>query len=377
MMNPKNPSDKFDSWIKKYGTPIWILKDNEIKKSVESMRRNYPNIDVDFSSKTIGWPQATKVLSKYFDGVTASCKDELAYLLKAGIPAASLIWWGSGKTTAEMTQHLSQGIGRIVLDNERELGTLLNIEINNQLNTTISIRIRAEKKSTPSGYQRFGIELDAAMDALITLRERGFSNIGIAYHADIMESNPEQWAMPRKQIYNKLKALMDNLENLHFDLGGGLPPLSLMGKESFNSFLDALNTYIDIPIKLMVCFGRAIVADAGFCLCRVVDIRELNDHRAIFVDVGSNLLIPLTSATFYAVSDVEGSKRPCKIYDTYSSYGIIDGDAILSTEISIGDLLIIKRTGAYTWSLRSSAIHRIGTGLLVADDGTILHELIE
>ncbi len=369
-----NCAKHIPDWVARFGTPLWVFNLAVVRRIADKIDQQFPNIGLELAAKSIGWPSAAKLLSSYFDGIMVCTVDELRNLLAKGMEPQCVVWYGAGRTGEEMLPVLEKNLGRIVLDSEREVENLISLKRDSQAIGTISIRVAPEGYCPSKGYERFGMPLRSAIETLRQLAGCRYSRIGLAYHADVMEMNPDNWRLPRRRLIDALATVNLPGTNIHADLGGGLPPFSLLGTEGLSLYLKGLSDCGDI--HLTICLGRALVADAGWAVATVVSVKEVPNRTWVMVDAGANVLVPLPSSRFRVESFSGEPRRPCTVADAYSSFGILDSDAQLPVNLKPGDKLIIRRAGAYTWSMRSSVIAASGTALLV-DDGIILEHMLD
>jgi diaminopimelate decarboxylase len=297
-------------------------------------------------------------------GADVVSEGELRRALAAGVPPQRVVFSGVGKTRAELEAALAAGLHQINVESVPELRRLSEIAVAQGRVAPVAIRVNPDvdahthaKISTGMKENKFGIDLDAAVDAYRLARDlSGIEPVGLAVHigSQLVDLEPYRLAFARvADLVLELRRL--GLTVSRIDLGGGLgvryraehPPepesYALLVRQAFG------------PLDLAMTFepGRALAAPAGLLVARVVHIKQGAAKRFIIVDAAMNDLIrpalydawhdivpvtlPAVDAVF-ARGDVVGPV--CETADTFAA----DRDL---PPLAEGDLVAFAGAGAY------------------------------
>lgn len=353
--------------IRKYKTPLWCINLDKIKSNISILRTNYPTLKIGYVAKTLGFKRIIPELSNLFDSYTAVSLDEVNNLISSGIETSKIIWWGAGRDTSLLKAGIQKGVGKIIFDSELELKNFFKIK--HLLKNNGSIGLRIQSNNIENNYCRFGININESVQIIKNLLKVVEHPIGIAFHGEINCNNIQEWIDNRKNILIKFDEIITKRKDFWFDLGGGLSSIRLF-KQNMNNFIDLIK-YGNIDSYISI--GRAIVNDAGFVITKIIDKKQTGNKEWLIVDVGSNLLLPLTHSNYKSLAFKRGLNKKYNIGDPYTSYGLIQEGANLPNSIQVGDLLLIKNTGAYTWSLQTNKIWKNSNAIIFNDNMNILY----
>jgi len=229
---------------------------------------------------------------------------ELKRALAAGIPANRVVFSGVGKTDHELAEALDAGIFCFNAESESELAALSAIAVQKGVRAPVSLRVNPDVKSgthakisTGEKETKFGIPVSRARQIYAEAAAMpGLKVAGVDMHIGSQITTLEPFDNAFTVMGDLLDALRaDGHAISHVDLGGGLgvpyedaradPPLphdyaALVARHS-NRF----------GCTVVVEPGRAIAANAGILLTRVIHRKEAEQKTFIVVDAAMNDLI--------------------------------------------------------------------------------------
>ena len=296
---------------------------------------------------------------------------ELTRALAGGIPASRIVYSGVGKSEAELLAALEAGIHQINIESEPELRQLIRITAATGLPCAAALRVNPDieagahhKISTGRATDKFGVAMDRAAGLFAMARGTGVALTGLAMHIGSQIVTLD----PFRQAYARLDALASELRATGFiidrlDLGGGFgvtyedetPPaasdFAALARQAFPGFTG----------RIGVEPGRALVANAGVLVTRVLCVKRAEGRVFVVVDAGMNDLI--RPALYEAVHRIIPLRQPapdagtllCDIVGPVCETGdIFAADRVLPGDVSAGDYLAILSAGAYGSSMAST-----------------------
>jgi diaminopimelate decarboxylase len=162
------------------------------------------------------------------------------------------------------------------------------------------------------------------------------------------------------------------------NLGGGIGIEDGPGEPrpiDLDAFADRLATRAAAtPYRLAIEPGRALIARAGSLLYRVITVKRQGSRRFVVVDGGMTdnprpLLYGARHPADLIASDAAGKPAPATLAGRSCENDEI-GEYELPEDVAAGDLIAMRYTGAYTFSM-SSNYNRFGKpAVLFVRDGT-------
>ncbi len=367
------------------GTPVYIYSRAAIARNWHAFREHFaPQHRLCYAVKANGNLSILRLLAELGAGFDIVSDGELQSVLRAGGKPEQIIFSGVGKSTAEINTAITTGIFCFNVESPAELqrinhlatqlGQVVNVAL--RINPDIDAQTHAHI-ATGRKHNKFGIDSDAVITIANDIVQcHAVRLIGLACH---IGSQITQLA-PFEQALQHLLALYHRLQQaghvIHYlNVGGGLgihyhgetPP-------SVAAYAHALQRILgDVPVKLIVEPGRALVGNAGVLLTRIEYLKESDHKNFAIVDAGMNDLIrPALYDAWHQVSPVLPRHGTKKCYDIVgpvcesADYLAKDRELCLET----GDLLVIDNCGAYGASMSSNYNARAKPAAVMVDGDT-------
>jgi diaminopimelate decarboxylase len=352
-----------------------------IKAFTEAFSNLYPESRIVYASKAFINLGLAKLLSGYGLGFDVVSGGELAVLKAAGISPGSVYFHGNNKSSLELREAVSWGIGCIVVDGFRELELLDAIA--GELGRQQPIMIRVSPNVDPHTHHhtttgtldsKFGIPISTgqAREAVkLAIAAEHLDLRGLHFHlgSPIFELDPYTTAVNLVLEFSS-QMREEGMDLREFSPGGGFaiaytdedePPDA---REYAAAIVGALKQSCDkFDMKypaLTVEPGRAIVGRAGVALYTVGSIKRVPGVRTyVAVDggMGDNIRPALYGAKYEAIVANrinEEAEQKVTIVGKYCESGdILVEDAILPS-VQEGDIVAIPASGAYAPSMAST-----------------------
>lgn len=294
---------------------------------------------------------------------------ELRRVIKAGGDPHKVIFSGVGKTEEEIAFALEHDILCLNIESEPEVDVISKVAARVGKVARVALRVNpnVDAKTHPSistglKNNKFGIAIEKAFDIYKRIHnDKNLEVSGIDCHigSQMTSGAPILEALDRLiELNNKLK---DNGINIdHIDIGGGLgvtycdetPP-------SPYEYIQAVAQRLsDTNIAIYVEPGRAMVANAGILVTKILYKKHTDTKNFAIVDAGMNDLI--RPALYNSrMNIVEVIKRDSKDLDIYDVVGpVCESDDYLGHDrklaIESGDYLAVRGAGAYGSSMSSN-----------------------
>ncbi|GAB2956429.1 diaminopimelate decarboxylase [Amycolatopsis acidiphila] len=344
-----------------FGTPLQLLDETEVRHRARAFRQALPEAEVVFAGKSLPCRSVFRWLADEELSLDVCSAGELAAARTAGIPAARILMHGNVKTDEDLEAALSYGVGRIVLDSFDEMDQLAGTAQPVLIRVTPGIDAHTHPAVTTGvDGQKFGFPLDTVPDAARQTAANGLRLVGLHCHLGSQITRVSVY----EDAVRRLIGLGLPIEQL--DLGGGFAAPYCVGDQPFDltGFANRIRAALAhectrqrIPLpRLVIEPGRAIVANAGVTLYRVIAVKpgfvavdggmSDNPRPALYgARYTARLVGRHTRAPRHAVTVVG---RHCEAGD------ILAQDVPLPDDVHAGDLLAVPVTGAYHHALASN-----------------------
>src|SRR5579871_2461312 len=216
------------------GTPVYVYSRATLTRHARVFRDAFAGIartHIAFAVKANPNLAVLKVLAGEGYGADVVSGGEFDRALKAGIPAADVVFSGVGKSSAELTRALEAGLGQFNRESEEEGIDLAAIAAARGLTARATLRVNPDvdagthgKISTGKAENKFGVPYDRAGAIYARLSALpGLEMRGLAVHIGSQLAKLD----PLEAAFVKMGALMRDLRAqgltvTHMDLGGGV-----------------------------------------------------------------------------------------------------------------------------------------------------------
>jgi len=354
-----------------YGSPCYIY-------SRATLERHWKAFDLAFGDQAHLICYAVKansniallnLLARLGSGFDIVSLGELERVLAAGGEAKKIVFSGVGKREDEILAALKIGIRCFNIEVTDELDRINRLAGQLGVIAPVSFRVNPDVDANTHPYistglkeNKFGIDIEQALTEYRRAATLPHINIiGIDCHigSQLTETRPFLDALDKiLDLVSVLKA--DGIHLHHLDLGGGLgiryneeePPepadyiaavLKRLGKANFEILLEP---------------GRAIVGNAGILVTQVEYLKPTAHKNFAIVDAAMNDLVrpSLYSAWQEIIPVNQQSNAPEQVWDIVGPV-CETGDFLgkdRALKLSQGDLLAIRSSGAYGFSMSSN-----------------------
>jgi diaminopimelate decarboxylase len=365
------------------GTPLFVYDEDELRRSCREYVAHFGAGNVAYAGKAFLCSAMARLVAEEGLHLDVATGGELHVALRAGFPADRIVFHGNNKSTAELTEALDAGVGRIVADSFDELDRLERLAGRAEP-PSVLVRVTPgveahthEFIETGTLDSKFGFTIrdGVALDAARRVAESPVLRlVGLHSHIGSMIERLDAYARAAAIVVDLCAEVEQStgvrVEELN--MGGGLaarylasdPAMSLAEYAStLKTTLEecAARAGVDPVPRLMVEPGRSISAPAAVTLYRVGTVKTIPGGRTyVAVDGGmsDNPRPVLYGAGYEAYLPARiDDPRPlaCSIAGKHCEQGdLVVADARLPDGVRVDDLLAVPVTGAYGYSMASN-----------------------
>lgn len=389
-----------------YGTPLYIMSEPELESRLGLVRSafldKYPNTYALYASKAMSIAAVYEKVMAAGLSIDVVSRGEMFVALHAGVPADRIHVHGSNKTVQDITFALEHGITHFTIDNMREIGLLSGLAAQHGVDVDVLLRIvpqvvggAHEAIQTGGVDTKFGFPThdDTYLEAVrATLEADRLRLQGIHCHVGSQIQEPTLFINTVKTMVNFIETIRQQTGFTAdvLNIGGGFGVAYLESDDPLD-FADTMTQVMDtliaevnrfgLPLpKIGIEPGRWLVANAGATLYEVGTVKEVSGVRT-YVSVDGGMTDNIRPALYDAEYDVIAATRmneektlEAKIVGACCESGDIISNRSLIPPVEAGDLLLVKATGAYNFSMASNYNQMLRPAVVFVKNGT--HRLV-
>lgn len=375
--------------IDQYGSPCYIY-------SKATLKRHWLAFDNAFGVQKHLICYAVKansniailnLLARLGSGFDIVSIGELERVITAKGDPKKVVFSGVGKREDEIKAALKLGIRCFNIEVPDELDRINQVAGDLGVIAPVSFRVNPNVDAKTHPYistglkeNKFGIDTTAAMGEYLRAAEMAHIKIvGIDCHigSQLTTISPFLGALDKiLQIIDRLKE--KGITLTHIDLGGGLgicyddeaPPEP---KQYVDALLERLG--MDNPYEILLEPGRAIAGNAGILVTKVEYLKKTADKNFAIVDAAMNDLVrPSLYGAWqniipvYLSNNVEMAQWDI-VGPICETGDFLGKDRALA--LKMGDLLAIRSSGAYGYTMSSNYNSRPRVAEIMVDKGEV------
>lgn len=355
-----------------YGTPLFVVDldelDLEIARFSDAFRTR--GITVAYAGKALLLTALAEHLAATPLRLDVCSLGELVTAERGGFPAGRLYFHGCGKTDAELAAIVEGRVAFDVIDNDEELERLAALASDAAATVDVMLRVNTGIEAHTHAFIRtggentkFGFGLDrlpaalARVAALPQLRLIGLhSHIG----SQISETAPFVANLDELIAAADLAASL-GLPVRELICGGGIAVEESLGGArplDFETLAAALVERNAGRYDLAIEPGRALIARAGSSLYRVMAVKTQGRRRFVMIDGGMTdnprpIIYGARHVPEVLAAAALGDEQPATLVGRTCENDEM-GDYVLPAGLAAGDLVAMRVTGAYTYSMASN-----------------------
>jgi ornithine decarboxylase len=339
----------------RFGSPLLVVDCEQVRRQYRSLKAALPGVDLHYALKPL--PHASVVAclrdeGAFFDLATTG---EVELVKDQGIAAERCIHTHPIKRDSDIRDALRYGVTTFVADNPDEIRKFVRYRKRAELLLRVSFR---SPTAVCDLSRKFGCEPGAVLGLIETARRLGVRVRGLSFHVGSQATDPAKYIEAIQACTNLIaEALLAGLPSLDvLDIGGGFPVAyndAVMPIDEFCAPIRAALAGLPKHVRVIAEPGRFIAAPAAIALSTVMGKAKRDGRWWYYLDDGlyGSYSGQLFDHARYPVCALRGGEGLPSVLagPTCDSIDVID-DNILLPELEVGDLVVGRMMGAYTWA---------------------------
>lgn len=365
------PIDKFKS----QKTPFYCYDLNLLQRTLNEIgkqTRDLP-IVVHYAIKANGNSTILRQIANADLGADLVSGGEIRAAIGAGFKTDKMVYSGVGKTDWEIELGLKHNIFCFNVESVPELEVINDIAARLGATANVAIRVNPDIDAhthryitTGTAEDKFGINVEMLDRAVRIARRLPAIHLrGLHFHVGSQITQMKPFAM----LCESVNSLLDYFDRhqITFEMinvGGGLgvdyqkPDVNPI--PDFQHFFDTFRRNLNLrPAQtLHVELGRAITAQCGSLISRVVFVKENRNKKFIILDAGmTDLIRPALYQAEHLITNITSHDAPSDRYDVVGP--ICESSDVFAKDLLLpktqrGDIFAIRSAGAYGESMASN-----------------------
>ena len=350
------PQARGEALAARFGSPLLVVDCDQVRRQYHALKAALPGVDLHYALKPL--PHAAVVAclrdeGAFFDLATTG---EVELVKAQGIAPERCIHTHPIKRDSDIRDALRYGVNLFVADNPDELRKFARYRKRAELLIRVSFR-------SPSAIvdlsRKFGCEPSAVLGLIELARSLGIRVRGLSFHVGSQAGEPSKFVEAIRACTNLVaEALLAGLPALDvLDIGGGFPVQykdAVMPIEQFCAPIRAELAKLPRHVRVIAEPGRFIAAPAAIAIASVMGRAKRDGRWWYYLDDGlygsySGQLFDHAKYPITALRQSEELFPSVLAGPTCDSIDVIDDDLLLP-ELSVGDLVVGRMMGAYTWA---------------------------
>lgn len=361
-----SPAHSFDSTtlteteirglVARFGSPLLVVDCEQVRRQYHALRAALPGVDLHYAMKPL--PHAAVVAclrdeGAFFDLATTG---EVELVKAQGIAAERCIHTHPIKRDSDIRDAMRYGVKIFVADNPEEIRKFARYRKRVELLLRVSFR---SPDAVVDLSRKFGCEPGAVLEMIEQARRLGIRVRGLSFHVGSQATGPAKYIEAIRACTSLIgEALLAGLPSLDIlDIGGGFPVAyndPVMPIDEFCRPIRAELAKLPPHVRVIAEPGRFIAAPAAIAISSVMGKAKRDGRWWYYLDDGlyGSYSGQLFDHAKYPVTTLrqEGERFPSVLAGpTCDSIDVIDDDIALP-ELEVGDLVVGRMMGAYTWA---------------------------
>ena len=356
------------SIAEKHKCPIYVYDGNKIKKQYERLTNAFSsikNLRINYACKALSNISILSLMRSMGSGLDTVSIQEVQLGLKAGFKAENIIFTPNGVSMNEIEKVASLGV-QINIDNL----TILEQFGSKYQDLPVCIRINPHvmaggNSNISVGHidSKFGISIHQIPHILRIVENTKMHINGVHMHtgSDILDI---EVFLHAAEILFETASKFNDLDFIDFGSGFKVPykfgdietNIEELGEKLSKRFHSFCKTY-GKDLELAFEPGKFLVSEAGYFLTKVNAIKQTTSTVFAQVDSGFNHLIrPMLYGSHHEIINISNPKGKERFYTVVGYICETDtfGNNRKISEISEGDILAFKNSGAYCFTMASN-----------------------
>jgi len=351
-------ADAIRHLVARYGSPLFLIDAERLRAQYSSLAAALPGVALHYAVKSLPHPAVLAILRDAGAGFDLATTGEVELMRTLGIAPERCIHTHPIKRDADIRSALAYGVTRFVIDHVEEMRKFTRLR--GRVSLIIRVAFRG-RDALCDLSRKFGCEPEAVAPLLEAAADERLEVEGLSFHAGSQAAAPARHVEAIETCAELLRSAAERGQPLRtLDIGGGFPVDYGAGVAPIGAFCAPIRAALAaLPPGLQILAepGRYLAAPAAVAVSSVMGRAERDGRRWYYLDDGlygsySGQMFDRVRYPLEALVPAGPERASVLAGPTCDSVDVIAEDIMLP-ELKIGDLIVGRMMGAYTWASAS------------------------
>jgi ornithine decarboxylase (EC 4.1.1.17) len=252
--------------LKSVKTPTLVINLERIKERFIELQEALKEAKIYYAVKASDHQEILALLNDLGSGYEVASSWELEKVLRLGVDGSRIISSNPVKPLDFIDYAYKSGIKAFSVDSYKEIDKLKKTAPRSRV--YVRLIVPNEGSDWPL-TNKFGVDVDTALDILEYAKYQGLVPYGITFHVGSQCNNLRNWFIGIKKAWELWeKAIYKDIKLTMLNLGGGIPvnyQYESLSIRDIGSYIEALlqKYFLIKPMEIQIEPGRGLVGDAG------------------------------------------------------------------------------------------------------------------
>jgi ornithine decarboxylase len=346
-------------------TPYLVTDLDTVGRRHAAVTAAMPGVRTCYAMKCNPAPEILRALAARGSGFEVASPGELRTLRALGVDPAGVLYSNPVKSPAHIAEAYAAGLWRFSFDSPDELAKIAE----HAPGSAVYVRLGVDDSTSVFPLSRkFGATVEDAYRLMLLARRLGLRPYGVTFHVGSQCGSAGAWRTAIEQAGVLMSRLLaDGVELAMLNLGGGFPARYVAGVPGIDEIGAEVTAAVrELPYRprtLVAEPGRYLVAEAAVLAATVIGraVRDAQDW--LFIEVGAyNGLMEVLQTPGWEFpmwtslpGHAEAEQTPYTVTGpSCDSSDTVGSGIMLPATMTVGDVLYIGTTGAYTLAYASN-----------------------
>jgi ornithine decarboxylase len=351
--------DEVRRLVATFGSPLLIIDCERVRAQYRRLHKALPGVDLHYALKPLPHPAVVRTVAALGGYLDLATTGEVQLISRLGLDPARCIHTHPIKRDKDIRNALHAGVKVFVADNPDEVRKFRRFRSQAELLLRVSFRAPGAVSDLS---RKFGCDPETALELARLAAKLGITVRGFSFHVGSQAPDPlkhveaiEACVALLKQARREKLGAFDVL-----DIGGGFPIDYTKRVPDIARFCAPIRKALSaVPkhVRIIAEPGRYIAGPAAIGVASVMGRAEREGHWWYYLDDGlygsfSGQLFDHARYPLESLKQGDDLKPSVLAGPTCDSIDVI-AENILLPKLKVGDLIIGRAMGAYTWASAS------------------------
>ncbi len=362
--------------VQRYGSPLFIIDTARARIQYRQLAAALPGVDLHYALKPL--PHASVVQALLEEGAhfDLATNGEVDLVQRSGVAPQRCIHTHPIKRDSDIRTAMAYGVDHFVIDNADELRKF--VKYRNRAALLIRVSFRSPDAVCDLS-KKFGCAPGAVAELLALAAELRIKIVGLSFHVGSQSIGPGMHVSAINVCRDLMHAAADSGYDLTvLDIGGGFPVDYLRKSLPIDTYCAPIRsalTSLKPNVRVIAEPGRYIAAPCAIAVSSVMGRALRDDRWWYYLDDGlygsysgqvyDHANYPIEALTASGERHLSVLAGP-----TCDSIDVI-GENLQLPKLDVGDLIVGREMGAYTWASASEFNFFPRATVLALDQGRL------